>query len=72
MPPKKNLKNEIPEGVPQGLWDMLVSIKTDTAATSLRADTLEARVDELEEQQTGICTGYEGSVSNIKSGISNS
>jgi len=52
MPPKKNLKSEIPEGVPQGLWDILLSIKADTAATSLRVDTLEARVEELEEQQT--------------------
>jgi hypothetical protein len=50
MPPK-NKKLDIPEGVPSGLWDMLLSIKADTAATSLRVDHLETRVDDLEESQ---------------------
>ena len=47
----KNEKLDIPEGVPSGIWDMFVSIKADTAATSLRVDHLEARVDDLEESR---------------------
>ena len=43
---------DIPDGVPVGLWDMLLSIKSDTAATSIRVDQLEERVVTLEEEQT--------------------
>ena len=39
-PPKNPKKLDIPEGVPSGLWDVLVSIKADTAANSLRVDHL--------------------------------
>ena len=58
MPPKRRENQrgksqdkslEIPEGVSMGLWDMLLSIKADTAATSARVDTIENRLDELED-----------------------
>ena len=48
---KKNIEFDIPEGVPAGLWDMLRSMKADTAATALMVDRLVSRVVNLEELQ---------------------
>jgi hypothetical protein len=58
MPPKAAGKTrgstsspllEIPDGIPCGLWDMLLSIKGDTASANRRVDQLEERVDAIED-----------------------
>jgi polyhydroxyalkanoate synthesis regulator phasin len=54
MPPKRRKgrkSTEIPEGVSDGLWDMLLSIEGNTAQTSDRVDELEEKVVDLEGKQ---------------------
>ena len=60
----KHRKLDIPEGVPSGLWDILVSIKADSVATSLRVDHLKTRVDDLGESQDSSLSEKVGQFSN--------
>jgi hypothetical protein len=41
----KQTSNMPPKDVPSELWDVLVSIKANTAATLLRVDHVETKVD---------------------------
>jgi hypothetical protein len=56
MPPKTRAAStsstEIPDGVPLGMWDMLLSIQTNTSATTQRVDVLEKKVEHLDQQDT--------------------
>ena len=56
MPPKRKgattSQTEIPEGVPAGLWDMLLTIQGNTAATNHRVDVLEKKFENLDQLDT--------------------